>query len=89
MVLKIVKHVDVFSGASFLVHFYEIFMNLIPEFFCCCCFLITNMESSKCKKNAILNKKLEIKSIINDFREFIEVYGSNYSEKTMMILLRI
>ena len=41
------------------------------------------MEQTKCKKNAILHKKLEIKSIIDDFREFIEACGSNYSEKTV------
>ena len=31
----------------------------------------------------IKSKKLEIKIIIDDLREFIEVCGSNYSEKTV------
>ena len=44
------------------------------------------MESTKCKKSPILQKKLEIKTIINDFREFIEVCGSNYSERTVNTL---
>ena len=34
----------------------------------------------------IKSKKLEIKIIIDDLREFIEVCGSNYSEKTVNTL---
>ena len=70
VVLKIVKHIDVFSGASFLVHFYKIFHP--RKFFLFFLFLIINMELAK------LQKKLEIKAIIDDFRKFIEVCGSNY-----------
>ena len=33
-------------------------------------------------------KKEEIKTIIDDFREIIEVCGSNYSEKTVNTLKR-
>ena len=39
------------------------------------------MESTKCNKNVILQKKKKIKTIIADLREFIEACGSNYSEK--------
>ena len=46
------------------------------------------MEQAKCKKNAILDKELEIKSIIDDFREFIEACASNYNEKTVYTLKR-
>ena len=38
------------------------------------------MEKTKC---VILPKKSEIKTIINEFRKFIEVCGCNYSEKTV------
>ena len=49
------------------------------------CFLLflQKMKSIKCNKNVILQKKIEIKTIIDDFREFTEVCGSNYSEKTV------
>ena len=40
------------------------------------------MENNRKK---IVVKKLEIKAIIDDFRKIIEVYGSNYSEKTANI----
>ena len=41
------------------------------------------MENSSKK---ITSKKLEIKTIIDDFREFIEVCVSNYCEKTVNTL---
>ena len=44
------------------------------------------MESTKSNKNKIKQKKLEIKTIIDDFRELIEIYGSNYDEKTVNTL---
>ena len=40
------------------------------------------MESTRCNKDAILHKKFEIKTIIDNFIGFIEACGSNYSEKT-------
>ena len=44
------------------------------------------MESTKSNKNKIKQKKLETKTIIDDFRELIELYGSNYDEKTVNTL---
>ena len=49
-------------------------------------FSLQKIERAKCKNNVILHKKLQIKNIIDNFREFIEVCGSNYSEKTMNAL---
>ena len=46
-------------------------------------FLITKMESTKNNKNATEQKKLEIKTIIDDIRQLIGTYGSNHDEKTM------
>ena len=51
--------------------------------------LLQKIEPTKCNKNAILHKKLEIKIIIYDFKEFIEACGSNYSEKTVNTLKKI
>ena len=47
------------------------------------------MESTRCNKNAILHKKSEIKSIIDNFRELTEIYGSNYDEKTVNTLKKL
>ena len=41
------------------------------------------MESTKNNKNATEQKKLEIKTIIDDIRQLIGTYGSNHDEKTM------
>ena len=43
------------------------------------------MEQTKCKNNVILQKIPEIKTIIDDLKELIEIYGCNYSERTMNI----
>ena len=41
------------------------------------------MESTKCNKSLTKQKKLEIKTIIDDIRQLIETYGSNHDEKIM------
>ena len=47
------------------------------------------MEPTESNKNAILQKKWEIKTIIDDFREFIYACGTNYSEKIVNTLKNI
>ena len=47
------------------------------------------MESTKCKRDVILNKKSEIKTTIDDIRQLIETYGSNHDEKTVNTFKRI
>ena len=71
MVSKIVKDIDVFFRASFLVHSHKILAQKIFLYFS---FPVTKMESTECKKSAVLPKKVEIKAIIHEFREFIEVW---------------
>ena len=39
------------------------------------------MKQIKCENNKISHKKSEIKSIIDDFREFIKVYGIKYNKR--------
>ena len=64
MALKIEDHIDVFFGASFLVHFYKIFMNLAQEMFSFFFFFITNMESTKSENNTIKHNKHVLNLII-------------------------
>ena len=47
------------------------------------------MESTECNKSALMQKKLEIKTIIDGIRQLIETYGSNHDEKTMNTLKRL
>ena len=44
------------------------------------------MEPTKNNKNATKQKKIEIKTIIDDIRQLIETYGSNHDEKIMNTL---
>ena len=44
------------------------------------------MDSTRCNKSAAKQKKLEVKTIIDDLRKLIETYGCNHDEKTMNTL---
>ena len=46
------------------------------------------MDSTTCNKRAAKQKKIEIKTIIDDIRQLIETYGFNHDEKTMNTLKR-
>ena len=46
------------------------------------------MKQNKCANNTISHKKSEIKSRIDDFREFIKVYGFKYNKKRLSNLRR-
>ena len=41
------------------------------------------MKQIKCENNTISNKNSEIRSIIDDFREFIKVYGFKYNKRRL------
>ena len=47
------------------------------------------MKQTKYENNTISHKKSEIKSIIDDFREFIKVYGFKYNKKKVKFLKKI
>ena len=70
------------------MQFYKISKNLIQIFFYFLLFLFQRWNQPSLIKMQFYKKKEEIKTIIDDFREIIEVCGSNYSEKTVNTLKR-